>query len=324
MEPSTRYQEPREDGGVAAPQQKPRGGEGEAAAQQKPRGGERDAEYAAGMSGALPNLIVIGAQKCGTSGLHYYLGLHPEISMSSPKELNFFIKERNWDRGADWYRRQFDPDAEVRGESSPNYTAYPHHAGVPERMRSLLPDARLILLVRDPVERIAAHWVHNYAKRREKGDMAATLMHPNTTYVLRSQYFMQLRQFLNHYPADRILVREQHDLRHRRLETLTEIFSFLGVDPGFEHPGFTRERHRTGRKHRATKAGLRLEKLGLRMFGGKLPRGFWLAERLLFLRRPIEVPDVRDALSPEVLTVLREDADRLREFTGRSFDHWSV
>ena len=72
---------------------------------------------------------------------------------------------------------------------------------------------------------------------------------------------------------------------------------------------------------------MRAEKLGMRVFGGKLPRGFWFAERVLFLRRPIEVPDasdVRAALSPEVITVLREDADRLREFTGRSFDHWSV
>jgi Sulfotransferase family len=194
-------------------------------------------------------------------------------------------------------------------------------------MHSLVPDARLIYLVRDPIDRIAAHWVHNYAKRREKGDVAATVMHPNTTYVLRSQYFMQLRQFLNHFPADRILVLDQADLRNRRLETLRSVFSFVGVDPEFQDPGFTRERHRTGRKHRATKAGMRMERMGMRVFGGKLPRGFWFAERVLFLRRPIEVPDasdVRAALSPEVITVLREDADRLREFTGRSFDHWSV
>lgn len=276
---------------------------------------------------SLPNLVVIGAQKCGTSGLHYYLRLHPQVSMSTPKELNFFIKERNWGRGVEWYARHFDPGADVRGEASPNYTAYPHHAGVPERMRSLLPEARLVYLVRDPVERIAAHWVHNYAKRREKGDMAATVMHPNTTYVLRSQYFMQLTQFLNRFPAEQILIVDQADLRQRRLETLREIFAFAGVDPDFEHPGFTRERHRTGRKHRSTKLGRRLERFGLRAFGGKLPRGFWFAQRLMFMRRPIEVPeaaDVRDALSPEVITVLREDADRLRQFTGRSFDHWSV
>ena len=60
-------------------------------------------------AGALPNLIVIGSQKCGTSVLHYYLSLHPEVSMSKPKELNFFIEERNWPRGIDWYRGHFDP-----------------------------------------------------------------------------------------------------------------------------------------------------------------------------------------------------------------------
>src|SRR5947208_13622101 len=101
------------------------------------------------VEGALPNLVVIGAQKCGTSGLHYYLSLHPEISMSKPKELNFFIAERNYPRGLDWYRAHFDPTAKVRGESSPNYTAYPLHVGVPERMHSIVPDAKLLYLVRD-------------------------------------------------------------------------------------------------------------------------------------------------------------------------------
>ena len=151
--------------------------------------------------GALPNLVVIGAQKCGTSGLHYILGVHPEISMSSPKELNFFVAERNWPRGVEWYREHFDPEAAVRGESSPNYTTYPHHLGIPERMHEVVPGAKLIFLVRDPLERIAAHWVHNYAKRRERGDLRETLLHPNTTYVLRSKYHAQLRQFLNHYDA---------------------------------------------------------------------------------------------------------------------------
>src|SRR5687767_12965591 len=112
----------------------------------------------------LPNLVVIGAQKCGTSGLHYYLGLHPEISTSEPKELNFFIAERNWPRGLDWYRSRFDGAAKVRVDASPNYSAYPQHTGVPERMADVIPSARLLYMVRDPIDRIAAHWVHNYSK----------------------------------------------------------------------------------------------------------------------------------------------------------------
>jgi len=276
-------------------------------------------------AGALPNLIVIGAQKCGTSGLHYYLGLHPEVSMSRPKELNFFIEERNFPRGEAWYRRHFDPEAKVRGESSPNYTAYPQHTGVPERMASLIPDAKLVYLVRDPLERIAAHWVHNYAKRREKGDLATTLKHPNTSYIVRSQYAMQLQEFLRHFDRDQIVVLDQMDLRDHRAETLRRVFELVGVDPEFSHPQFEQERHQTSRKTRATRAAARLDRASRSRAGRRLPRNFWfLLDERLPLRRPIPRPDVREALGPEVMKVLRDDAEHLRELTGQSFEGWSV
>src|SRR5687767_10224357 len=72
----------------------------------------------------LPNLVVIGAMKSATSSLHHYLNLHPEISMSETKELDFFVEDKNWPRGIEWYESQFSA-ARIRGESSPNYTAYP-------------------------------------------------------------------------------------------------------------------------------------------------------------------------------------------------------
>jgi len=276
-------------------------------------------------AGALPNLIVIGAQKCGTSVLHYYLSLHPEVSMSRPKELNFFIEERNWPRGPDWYRAHFDASAHVRGEASPNYTAYPQHDGVPERMHSLVPDAKLVYLVRDPLARIAAHWVHNYAKRREKGTLAETLVHPNTSYVERSMYAMQLERFLQHYPIEQVLVMQQSELRHERMPTLRRVFEFIGVDPDFNHPRFEQERHQTSRKTRATRLAVRLEKLGRSRAGRRIPSNFWLVlDDRLPLRRPIERPDVAAALPPHTLEALRADARRLRELTGRDFSNWKL
>ena len=283
------------------------------------------AEREAARTGALPNLIVIGAQKCGTSVLHYYLSLHPEVSMSRPKELNFFIEERNWKRGVDWYRAHFDPEALVRGEASPNYTAYPQHDGVPERMAQVVPDAKLIYLVRDPLERIAAHWVHNYAKRREKGSLAETLSHPNTSYVDRSMYAMQLERFLAHYPRERVLVMQQSELRYERMPTLRRVFEFLGVDPDFAHPRFEQERHQTSRKTRATRLAMRLERMGRSRRGRLFPANFWLLlDDRLPLRRAIKRPDVRGALSDETLAALRADAERLRELTGRDFANWKL
>jgi hypothetical protein len=278
-----------------------------------------------GAAGALPNLLIIGAQKCGTSVLHYYLGLHPEVSMSRPKELNFFIEERNWPRGVEWYRGQFDPHATVRGEASPNYTAYPQHEGVPERMAQVVPDAKLIYMVRDPLERIAAHWVHNYAKRREKGTLAETLTHPHTSYVDRSLYAMQLERFLAHYPRERVLVFQQSELRHQRMETLRKVFEFVGVDPDFTHPRFEQERHQTSRKTRATRLAVRLERIGRSRRARMLPANFWLVlDDRLPLRRTIKRPDVRASLPPETLEMLRADAERLRELTGRDFHTWKL
>ena len=275
--------------------------------------------------GAPPNLVVIGAQKCGTSVLHYYLSLHPEVSMSKPKELNFFIEERNWPRGVDWYRGHFDPDARVRGEASPNYSAFPQHQGVPDRMHSVVPEARLIYMIRDPLERIAAHWVHNYAKRREKGTLAETLTHPNTSYVTRSLYAMQLERFLAFYPREQVLVFQQSELRYKRMETLRRIFEFLGVDPDYTHPRFEQERHQTARKTRATRLAVRLEKLGRSSRARMLPSNFWLVlDDRLPLRRAIKRPDVRASLPPGTLAELRADAARLRELTGRDFSNWKI
>jgi hypothetical protein len=284
-----------------------------------------DAAFPGAWSTTLPNLIVIGAQKCGTSGLHSWLDAHPQIAMSKPKELNFFIEARNWHRGLDWYARHFDPRVEVRGESSPNYTTYPRHPGVPERMHSVVPNAKLVFLIRDPLERIAAHWVHNYAKRREKGDLLTTLAYPRTSYVVRSQYHMQLEQFLSFYPLERILILQQSELRRDRHATLRRVFEFVGVDSEFEDREFDRERHATAGKRRASRVGAKIQRLGRTEYGQRLPKRFWNALDIpVRLRRPIARPDVRHALPPETLRLLREDAERLRELTGRDFAHWSI
>jgi hypothetical protein len=286
---------------------------------------DQAAPGAAPRAAALPNLIVIGAQKCGTSVLHYYLSLHPEVSMSRPKELNYFIEERNWSRGIDWYAGHFDAEAKVRGEASPNYTAFPQHQGVPERMHSVLPDAKLIYMIRDPLERIAAHWVHNYAKRREKGTLAETLVHPNTSYVTRSKYAMQLERYRAHYAKERILVFQQSELRSQRMETLRRVFEFIGVDPDFTHPRFEHERHQTSGKTRATRLAMRLEKMGRSRRGRLFPTNFWLVlDDRLPLRRQIKRPDVVAALPPETLAELRADAERLCELTGRDFSNWKI
>ena len=77
----------------------------------------------------LPNFIIIGGLKCGTTSIHHYLGLHPDINMSKPKELNFFAVEQNWDLGLDWYRNRFDDRFKVALADTKNHSRYYYLGG---------------------------------------------------------------------------------------------------------------------------------------------------------------------------------------------------
>lgn len=264
-----------------------------------------------------PNLIVIGAQKCGTSALHYYLRQHPDIAMSKPKELNFFIETRNWEQGVDWYEEHWPEETLVRGEASPNYTAHPHFPGVPEKMAEVVPDAKLIFLVRDPISRMVSQYVHNYTKRAEHRDLATTVLDPNKTYVNRSRYMFQLDRFLPYYAPENIMVLDSGSLRDDRMATLQRIFRFVGVDDGFTSKKYKEEKHVTSDKER-------LNRFGAWALNNLSRKTYNRMRRVLPLGKPIERPEIDDALRQELVGLLKEDIDRLRAFTGDPFAGWQV
>lgn len=276
--------------------------------------------------GALPNLVIIGAMKCATSSLHYYLGLHPHVGMSRRKELNFFIEERNWPRGEAWYRSWFSARDAVRGEASPGYTAYPEFRGVPERMHGVIPDARLIYVVRDPFARLAAHYAHLVAEGRETRSLAQALADPDSPLVTRSRYWMQLERYLQVYPADRILVLQQEALRSHRFETMRRVFAFAGVDPEFRDVRFRWMRHRSARKRQKTVLGQRLSRTWPMRMLARLPADRrWPVEDAIYYPFSRRVaPVVLEGLRERVADALRPDLTRLRQWTGERFDGWSI
>jgi len=191
--------------------------------------------------GALPNVIVIGAMKCGSTSLHKYLDAHPQIAMSEGKELNFFYRDERWEnQGVPWYRSQFDADAPVRGESSVNYTKSPEISRVTaERMRQLVPDAKLIYLVRHPIDRAISHYLHTKAAGNEERPLSEALRDFDEAYVARGLYFANVRPFLKAFSHDQLLVIPQEALLAERSETLDLVFSFLGVDSVVDAPEFS-------------------------------------------------------------------------------------
>jgi len=273
----------------------------------------------------LPNLIVIGAAKCGTTSLHEYLDDHPEISMSHEKELHFFVDRKNWDRGLQWYEAQFDASAPVRGESSPGYSAYPLYRGVAERMARTIPHARLVYLVRDPVERVVSHYTHRTVNWPEMGTLEEALGDPHIRewLVTPSRYWLQLEQYLEHFPAEQILVVDSDELR----ASLPTIFELVGVDPSFESAGFERAHNAGTGRTRRNRAGQAVSAALERTLGPT--RSQALRERApQALKSPfryeVEPAALREELRTELEDELRDDAERLRAHAGLAFAGWSV
>lgn len=248
--------------------------------------------------GALPNLILIGAMKCGTSALHAFLDMHPQIAMSEPKELNFFFgpdagnghvttsrvwAAGTWSRGLDWYAAHFPATVPVRGESSPGYTS-PDHPRVAERMAATLPDARLLYLVRDPVSRAVSQYHHHRAEGSERRPISEALLDPASQYVSRGRYHERLQPFLAHYPPERILVVAQEDLRTHPAATLRRVFAFTGVDDTFRCEAYERPTDDAG----------------------------------------CDPPELEARLGARLASAFRDDTAKLRAFADQPFCAWSV
>jgi hypothetical protein len=280
--------------------------------------------------GALPNLVVIGGLKCGTTSLHHYLNLHPEIAMSRPKELNFFVAELNWDLGPDWYASHFDRAAPVRGESSPHYTNLPRFGGVAARMRELLGDARLIYMVRDPIDRMLSHYLHNVGGGYESRPLAEALTDPESAYVTRSRYAMQAEPFVEAFGAERLLIVSREELATEREATIRRAFEFCDVDAGFRSEQFERQWETGSARAGGGRSGFRLMDRAVRLPGLRvLDRNFdrlpewlrWRVERLVHDpdTGAAAKPDLDPALRERLAGLLRDDVAALEQLAGRRF-----
>lgn len=207
----------------------------------------------------LPDFIVIGAQKCGTTSLYHYLKKHPCISMASQQEVHYF--DLNYGKGTDWYRAHFPASLSknlvkqmfardlIIGESSPYYIFHP---AVPQRISELLPEVKLIALLRNPVERAQSHYYHEVRKGRETLSFEAAIQkeaerlagvkekllederyyndnYRNFSYVSRSVYIDQLETWARFFPRDQFLIIKSEDFYDDPETTLKQVSGFLNL-----------------------------------------------------------------------------------------------
>jgi hypothetical protein len=211
------------------------------------------------MSQEIPDFIIIGAMKSGTTSLYRHLGSHPGVFMSPVKEPNYFVPRRSWSKGPDWYRSLFAgaPPGALLGEASTNYSKGTTFPGVPEILRTHVPNVKLIYVLRDPLERIRSHYAHAVDHRREQRPPEAAIK-PRSGYVRTSLYGAELQRYREHFPADQMLVLLTEDLRDDPASLLRRVEVFLGLE-AYQYRHLDRHYHVTSKRRVSTRLGSALE-----------------------------------------------------------------
>jgi hypothetical protein len=187
-----------------------------------------------------PTYVGIGAQKCASTWLHRMLEAHPQVAVPEVKEIDFF--SYRYDRGFQWYERCFVDDegsgkaTQARGEISPSYFCEP---AVPERVASYMPEAKIIVSLRDPVQRALSNHRHEIRIGHLVGDDVSLErgLRNNPMYVEQGLYATHLKRWLKFFPRERILVVLMDDVEADPRGVCRTVYEFLGVDASFVPPG---------------------------------------------------------------------------------------
>jgi hypothetical protein len=211
----------------------------------------------------LPDFVIVGAQKAGTTSLYAYLRAHPNVLPAAFKEVHFF-DTCEWDAGPEAYRANFPLKVHmalarrlsrrpvITGEATPYYLYHPLAA---ERLAATAPDAKIIILLRDPVERALSHYWHEVRGKRETLPIREALQaeearlrgredalvggeppcqhldHRNFSYRARSRYSAQVARYLELFPADHVLVLQSEKLFGDDPDAKAQLADFLGLPP---------------------------------------------------------------------------------------------
>ena len=226
----------------------------------------------------LPTYIIAGAMRCGTTALNSYLREHPDIAVSSSKEVHFF--DANWDKGIEWYRGQFpgSDDAIAVGEATPNYMFRPRAL---DRLKATLPDVKLVLMLRNPADRAYSHYWHDRTRGKidgEFGDVVARelagCIDPgaaviSTTKGIEADGFRLMSQVLAELlraKATEILRESDRGsketvLRKIKEEAMEDVFRFLSLNLGGPPTEFEWRHEKRNNSKGGKKKGVRQDRL---------------------------------------------------------------
>lgn len=267
--------------------------------------------------GILPNFLLPGAMKCGTTSLANQLASHPDVYMPEPKELHFFSSEETWEKGIGWYEQFFRDAAGAKaiGEASTTYTMYPVVDQTAERIRRVLGDIRFVYSVRNPLDRLVSHCMHLWYRGTPQRPLEE-MIEQRPDLVDYGRYHLQIQQYLPHSSTERWHIVLFEDFVQDPVSAVREVCRFLDVDPGFK-PFDLSARNVTADKDlppRWARAAARIP-LVKRVGRWLLPKR--VQETLKSAGRGLERPEMDPDLRKKLVGIYREDVEALSALIGR-------
>lgn len=272
----------------------------------------------------LPNFIVIGAAKCGTTSLCSLLSTHPEIFFSNPKEVHYFGWQSFPAKSYDWYVNHFDEAEEKAvGEGSTSCTRPDKTVKAAQEIRSLIPGCKLIFIARNPITRIESDW-----KMRRYEEWAApsinTAITAQQSLVGLCRYWSNLAPYRELFPADQLLVLFLEDMARDPQSELKKCFKFLGVDPDVQLPGLGVKNSSDSRRRRGSIAQLLSRYDIIDRIRSRLPKSINNFGKRLLTSSFDEEPDWMQDHKAYIANELRDDVGKFLQAYGKPADFWDT
>jgi len=273
-----------------------------------------------------PNYFVIGAQKSGTSSLCYLLGQHPDVFMTEPKEPYFFSDEEIWSRGFEWYESLFEnaQSCAAVGEGSTTYSMNVLYPKAPGRIHDYAPDARLIYIVRNPLDRMVSHWLHLRARGGRETRPFPEAIRARPDYIDNSRYLKQIDIYRRLWPDERILVLFFDDLVADQEAVMRRCFEFLGVDPHASPRRISGERNRSEGSREDTSIASMLRRMPLfDHLRESAPESLRDSLRRI-LKRPAQRPTWDQKSRAWAIEQLNDESREFLRRYGKPVDYWDL
>lgn len=276
-----------------------------------------------GSPGRLPTFLIIGAPKAGTTALAELLAAHPDVFIAPEKEVHYF--DTGFRNGLDWYRRRFAGAAGERavGEASPTYM---YRDATLERMRSAVPDAKLIAVLRDPVERAYSHYWWEYAvtetrtfEEAARAEMAGEVGGRRGKYLEGGRYLPRLQRVTEMFSRPALLVIISEELRSDPARVYAEACRHLGIDDSFTPPNLGAAVNPSYRVRWPM-----LRRAMFRWHAWKRLPGTWANAIDRFNRVEAAYPPLDDGLRRELRAWFTEDNRALAAWLGRDLSIWGA